>query len=520
MSRTNHTRRRFLGTAVSGAAATVLGPMCLMGQVRQTRQPNILLITADDMNGDAPGCFGGQAPDITPNIDRLAAEGLRFVHGHITIAVCQPSRSVLMTGRYPHRNGAEGFEPIDTSVPTLQEELKKAGYLNGILGKVSHLAPAGKFPWDMVKQPQELGQGRDPQLYYEFSKAFIERAKAEERPFFLMANSHDPHRPFHGSQQERNKWKDTVLDQVPAPSRVYGPEEVEVPGFLPDLPDVRKEVAQYYGSVRRCDDTVGAVIRALRESGRDENTLIMFLSDNGMAFPFSKTNCYLNSTRTPWIAVWPGRIKAGTVDRRHFVSGIDYMPTVLDAAGLPLPSGMDGFSFLPVLQGHAQRGRDKVFTEFHQTSARRRYPMRCVQDKRFGYIFNPWSDGQRVFKNESQSGLTFKAMQEAAKTDREIAARVKLFQYRVVEEFYDLQDDPDALHNLIDGPVYRSQLAELTEALRRRMAETGDPALEAFENRHQSAARQRFMMAQDAKARRNAPRKNRPNRKKTKKSVR
>lgn len=506
-------RRRFLQTALAGTAAVTFAPACLPVHARLRRRPNILFITADDMNWTAPGCFGGTAPDITPHIDGLAAEGVRFVHGHITIAVCQPSRSALMTGRYPHRNGAEGFEPIDAEVPTLQEHLNKAGYLNGILGKVSHLAPPSKFPWDLIKTPQELGQGRDPQLYYESAKQFFARAKVQDKPFFLMANSHDPHRPFHGSQQERNKFK-AVLAQIPTPSRVYKPDAVEVPGFLPDLPDIRKEVAQYYSSVRRCDDTVGAVMRALRESGLYDNTLTMFISDNGMAFPFSKTNCYLNSTRTPWIVVWPGHTEPGTVDEAHFVSGIDYMPTVLDAVGLRPPEGMDGFSFLPVLRGRPQSGRDMVFTEFHQTSARNRYPMRCIQNERFGYIFNPWSDGRRVFKNESQSGLTFKAMQAGVETDPEIAARVRLFQYRVVEEFYDLRNDPDALHNLIDAPAHQRELDALTKALRDWMERTQDPALEAFENRRDPAALAKFMAEQDARARRRTPKRTKGQRRK------
>jgi N-sulfoglucosamine sulfohydrolase len=482
-----------------GAAMLVSGRGQVFPADKRKKQPNILLITADDMNWDAPGCFGGQTPDITPNIDRLASEGMRFAHAHITIAVCQPSRSVLMTGRYPHRNGAEGFQPINTSVPTLQEKLHKAGYLNGILGKVKHLAPIHKFKWDMVKDVGELGNGRDPKLYYKYARDFFQQAANEEQPFFLMANSHDPHRPFHGSMQERNKFK-KALKNIPAPSRVYRIEEVQVPGFLPDVPEVRKEIAQYYSSVRRCDDTVGAVMRALRESGQAENTLIMFLSDNGMALPFSKTNCYLYSTRTPWIAVWPDKIKPATVDNRHFISGIDFMPTALDAAGVPGPEGMDGFSFLPVLLGRRQAGRDKVFTQFHQTSAKNRYPMRCVQNHRFGYIFNPWSDGARVFKNESQSGLTFKAMRAAAKTDPKIAARVRLFQYRVVEEFYDLANDPDALRNLRDDPRYKKKLDNLREELLKWMKRTNDPALEALKNRSSPEALKKFMAEQDARA--------------------
>ena len=498
MSSTVLTRRRFLKAAGFGSVLVASGRLAARADNAPGKRPNILLITADDMNWNAPGCFGGRTPDITPNIDRLASEGIRFEHAHITIAVCQPSRSALMTGRYPHRNGAEGFEPIDTSVPTLGEQLHEAGYLNGILGKVTHLAPREKFKWDMTRDFQELGNGRNPQLYYQHARSFFGQAAEQGKSFFLMANSHDPHRPFHGSEQERASFAN-VLKAIPAPSRVYKPEDIEVPGFLLDLPDVRKEIAQYYCSVRRCDDTVGAVMRALRESGQASNTLVMFLSDNGMSLPFAKTNCYLNSTRTPWIAVWPGRAKSGIVDNGHFISGIDFMPTALDAAGLPQPKGMDGTSFLPVLLGKRQPQRDKVFTQFHETSGRNRYPMRCVQNERFGYIFNPWSDGRRVFRNESQSGLTFNAMKAAAGTNNSIAARVKLFQYRLVEEFYDFKNDPDALRNLIDDPSYKEDIQKMRDALLAWMKKTGDPALEAFENRTLPKALSKFMAEQDTR---------------------
>src|SRR5262249_35448378 len=135
----------------------------------------------------------------------------------------------------------------------------------------------------------------------------------------------------------------------PAPSRIYKPEEILIPGFLPDLADVRKEMSQYYSSAHRCDETVGQVLRALKESGLEENTLVMFLSDNGISMPFAKSNCYLTSTRTPWIVRWPGKVKAGVVEDQHMISGIDYMPTILETLGLAAPAGMDGRSFLPLL---------------------------------------------------------------------------------------------------------------------------------------------------------------------------
>ena len=374
-----------------------------------------------------------------------------------------------MTGRYPYRNGAEGFNAIREDVPTLQERLRAAGYMNGIMAKNAHLAPRAKFCWDFYITPEELGHGRSPSLYYKFSKEFFEKAKSAKQPFYLMANSQDPHRPFAGSAQELKN----IGKHLPY-SRKIEPREAVVPGFLPDIPKVRQEVAEYLTSAHRADETVGEVLRALDESGMAANTLVMFLSDNGMSFPFSKTNCYFNSTHTPWIVRWPGRVKPGTVDRAHFISGIDYTPTILDAAGLKGIEGVDGASFVPLLGGEKQAGRDRVFTVFHETSGKKRYEMRAVQTGRFGYIYNAWSDGKTVFRNESQNGLTFAAMQEAAETNPAIAERVKMFLYRVPEEFYDFQEDPNGLRNLIGEAKYKPEIGRLRQALKENMARTGD----------------------------------------------
>jgi len=474
------------------------------------RRPNVLLITADDMNCDSVGAYGCPVPQTTPNIDRLAGEGMRFEHAHVTIAVCQPCRSALMTGRYPHRSGGEGFFHLrKANVPILPDQLRRAGYRVGILGKVRHSTPYASFQWDMTYDQPQLGMGRNPGLYYRHARDFFAQAKRQGKPFFLMANSHDPHRPFYGN--DRKEWyAGDAAKTASRPSRVFKPEQVKVPAFLADLPNVRLEVAEYYGSVRRCDDTVGKLLEALAETGQADETLVIFLSDHGMAFPFAKTNCYLHSTRTPWIVRWPGKVSPRSADREHFISGIDLMATVLDAAGLPQPAGMDGASFLPLLRGRTQTGRDKVFTQFHMTSARRHYPMRCVQNKRFGYIFNPWSDGKRVFRNESQAGRTMKAMVAAAKDDPKIAQRVELFLHRVPEEFYDIQNDPDALHNLMDDAAHRGELVALQAELLAWMQRTGDPALAAFRNRTSAAAREGLMRDLESKL---PPRKRRPGRK-------
>ena len=245
-----------------------------------------------------------------------------------------------------------------------------------------------------------MGIGRSPDLYFQYASEFFAMAKKENKPFFMMANSHDPHRPFAGSAQELKSWG----ADLPKVSRRFVPEEVPVPGFLADLPEVRLEIAEYYASVHRCDQTVGSLLQALEESGFADNTLVMFLSDNGISVPFGKSNCYLNSNKTPWIVRWPGRIQGGQVDREHFISGIDFMPTVLQALQLQQVAGMDGGSFVPVLNGEPQEHRTVVFTEFHEIFAKTEFPMRCVQSERYGYIVNFWADGKHRIRGDALSG--------------------------------------------------------------------------------------------------------------------
>ena len=210
---------------------------------------NVLLITVDDMSWDSLGCMGCRVPDITPNIDRLAEEGVLCENSYVAIAVCQPSRSALMTGRYPHKNGARGFEQIDFCVTTLTEHLREYGYYNGIIGKVPHLQPEEKFAWDYAAHTltEEESWGRDPKRMYEHTKKFIRQAKEKKRPFFLMANSHDPHRPYAGSEFETPEFlsksgkctkRETDLNdgsyfrgKYVSARRYYKPEEIEVPGL-------------------------------------------------------------------------------------------------------------------------------------------------------------------------------------------------------------------------------------------------------------------------------------------------
>ncbi|MEV7606005.1 sulfatase [Paenarthrobacter sp. NPDC089322] len=440
---------------------------------------NILLITADDMDGNTPGSFGGPG-DATPNLDRLAGDGMVFGRAHVPAAVCQPSRSALMTGLWPHRNGAEGFEPINDGIGVINDQLKRAGYRVGILGKVGHIQPVERFDWDMAVDMRQLGLGRSPEAYGTRAEEFITEASKDGHPWFLMANAHDPHRPFHGSAAERELWSEEERSEYPEPSKVFRADEVDVPGFLPDIPGVRQEYAEYLSSSRRCDDVVGAVLAALDRSGAAHHTLVIFLSDNGMAFPFAKANCYLRSTLTPLIVRWPGVTTPGSSNDEAFVNMLDLFPTFCDAAGVPVPEGLDGTSLTKLLTGRSEEGRDRVFTVFHETSAKQRFEMRCVQDTRYGYIWNGWAEGGAQYRAENMWGLSWPAMLEAAEKDQAIRQRADFYLTRAREELYDLAADPECLINVAGNPDLEPVLTRTRNSLSRWMTTTGDPMTAEF----------------------------------------
>ncbi|MFC1736377.1 sulfatase [Candidatus Hydrogenedentota bacterium] len=488
------TRREFLSIMTSSiACATMTSSIACAttganaSESAERNKPlNILLFTADDLHCESVGCFNGKPEGLTPNLDKFAEEGMRFFRAHVNVAICAPSRSVLGTGIYSHNSGAMGFMHANPGTPNVIGIFQKAGYLAGVLGKVQHSTPCKDDKWDYSYDQKDLGNGRNPDIYAQRCKVFFDKCKADKKPFYFMVNSHDPHRPYHIPGKHKGK--------VAEPSKLYSPEDAPDLGFVPDIPGVRKELAYYLNSTRRCDDTFGKVMEALEESGFANNTLVMFLSDNGIAVPFAKCNCYLASTLTPWIVRWPGVTKPGCADKEHFISGVDYLPTVLEATGVSGPEKLDGKSFMPLLKGESQQGRGMVFTQIDSKAGGDSVPMRCVQNERFGYIFNAWSDGEFWYRNNNE-GMSMKAMEEAAKTDPTIAARVEMFRYRVLEEFYDLKSDPACLKNLIEDPASQKERAVLIEELRAWMKRTGDPVLPAFENRYDAKARKNALTA-------------------------
>ena len=387
-----------------------------------------------------------------------------------------PGRNIMWSGLYSHINGVEGFvQNASPDYPVLCDLAKEAGYFAAIRGKVSHSTPYSPYAWDAVLDNDADGKKyhtKDPASYGESTRQGIKLASAAGKPFCLMINISDPHKPFYAE----GKGGETVPDGH-VPSKVFTASEVPVPGFLHDDPVIRKELAHYYSSVRRADDCFAQIMTALDESGQTERTFVLFLSDHGMPLPFAKTQLYYHSTHTPLIVRWPGVTQAGSIDQQHMVSAIDFVPTLLDVMRHqhPTPQRLQGRSFVPLLQGQSQDNRDFVVLQYNENSGRNRHPMRGITTTDRLYLYNAWPNGERKFATATTGTSTYRQMVKLAPSNPTIAARLQLFDYRVVEELYDIENDPDCLVNLINSPDYSSDVEALRSQLAESLAAMNDP---------------------------------------------
>lgn len=475
-------------------AAALVASFAAPGEAEE-RRVNILLVTVDDMNWNSVGAFGNPIADITPHIDRLAAEGRRFDRAYVAASNCSPSRVALQTGLYPQQSGATGFFYVDDrSTPTIAGELRANGFLTGLINKTAdtNLSPANEANWDY--QPG-IGAVEKHSAAAFASKAapFFERARKAQKPFYLVVNIADPHKPNFNDPQARAAGTD-----VHKPSRIITQAEVGVPAFLPDLPGIRQDVRNYYNSVKRADDIVGAIMASLRDSGLEEDTLVIFLSDHGMPFPFAKSSVYDNGLRTPLVMKWPGAVEPGTIET-GIVSAVDIMPTILAAAGVAMPAGPPYFgrSLILARPGSEQR---YAFGSFDENARGYPVPMRGVISQEWGYAFNAWADGEHAIRVDDMNHASFKHMERSARTDPRAKARLDAFTKRQIEELCHLAIDPDCLVNLAGDPAHAAVLAEMQGALREQMVRTDDYLLEAFDVRSDREQLRAFMLRQHAAA--------------------
>jgi len=457
---------------------------------------NILFLTMDDMNWDSVHCYGSTVEDISPHIDSLAERGMRFQHAFVTSPVCTPSRNAFQTGCYPHVSGVHGFYSVVFPRKTVAEHLKEAGYYTAIVQKVPDSTPSNNWPkyWDYQRQlPKPVY--RTPSAYAEAFAEMADGAARAGKPLYANVNVIDPHLPFYrGPKTLKGEW-----DHTP-PSRAYAADEVPIPAFLPQDRAFAQEVADYYSTVKRGDDCVGAVLGVLRDRGMVDNTIIIFISDHGMSMPFAKANLTPAGVFTPWIVVWPGVVEQGSRDTKHMVSAIDYLPTVLEMAGIPIPEGLEGRTMVPLLKGGTQTGRNRVFVEYNENPNADIRPMRGIYTEDYVYIFNPWSDGKREALMECRWYRSYGTFAGLAKDNEAVRQRFQFLKHRTVEEMYAYKTDPDAMHNLIGDPKYAEIIDALRTELADRMTRTGDYVLAAFKARKDPRTLEAFMAAEDKKA--------------------
>ncbi len=417
---------------------------------------NVVLIVTDDQGLHA-GCYGDPLVK-TPAMDRLAAEGTRFTRAFCTTASCSPSRSVILTGLYNHANGQYGLQHAAHNfstrrhVETLPALLRAAGYRTGRFGKF-HVQPEEIYPFDVARPDTAL-----PKMV-ENAAVFLK--EGDQRPFFLYFCPTEPHRKARGFGNPRG-------------SPRYLPKDVPVPAFLPDCPEVREEIADYYQAITRVDAAIGKLLNAIRETGHWDDTLILFVSDNGMPFPGAKTTLYDSGTHLPLIVRSPAQTgRGGTCSA--LVTWADLTPTILEWTKAKPPSEpRHGRSFLGVIDTFDSPGWNEIYLShtFHEVTMY--YPMRAVRTERYKLILNIAHALEWPFASDLWGSRTWQGMLE--RTDQTSGVRnVEAFLHRPRIELYDLENDPHEARNLADARELASVRKELEEKLRAWQEKTQDP---------------------------------------------
>lgn len=443
--------------AATAAAATPAGAAPSSG-----RQRNILLLISDDQGLDL-GCYG--TPVQTPRIDRLAEQGTRFTHGFAAVSSCSPSRAVIHTGLYSHQNGMYGLQhdvhhqSLLDGIETLPSLLRRVGYATALVGK-KHIGPDKAFPFEAELVPERSGI-RDVREMAVAAASFIR--STNDRPFFVTVAYSDPHRAATDYGNDR-PW--------PGVKPVtYDPAKAHIPSHLPDLLAVRQDLAEYYESLSRLDSGVGMLLDLLTESGRADDTLVIFLSDNGRPFPGAKTNLYGPGLHLPLIVRAPG--SAASVNDA-MVSWTDIAPTVLDWAGVAPPAyGLSGTSLLPILGEQGDPARDAIFAShaFHEIN--QYYPMRAVRTRTHSYILNLAHPLDYPVAGDVAGSPSWKAI--LADPAIPLGKRSQAtYLKRPAEELYDLTSDPDELVNLAADPAQAAVKGALARRLHEWRAATRD----------------------------------------------
>jgi N-sulfoglucosamine sulfohydrolase len=471
----NMDRREFLRLSAGAVtfAASSWGSTRTAGAA--SRKPNVVLIVSDDHGRGDLGCYGNRVIQ-TPNLDALAAEGVRFTNAFCTTASCSASRSVILSGLYNHYNGQYGHEhsyhhfisfDYVRSLPVL---LSQAGYRTARIGKY-HVAPEEVYRFDVALP----GNSRSPVQMADNCKDFI--TGDDDEPFFLYFCTSDPHRGGGKATElphEPDRFGNREQGYPGIEEVTYDPEDVVVPDFLPDIPECRAELAQYYQAVSRVDQGIGRLIDVLKQAGRYDNTIVIYISDNGIAFPGAKTTLYEPGMNLPCIVRTPWQKNKG-IACDALVNYADLTPTILDFSGaMPSDYEFHGRSFRPVLEREHADGWDTTYAShtFHEITMY--YPMRVVRERRFKLIWNIAHGLEYPFASDLWESATWQGNLRRGNT-RYGKRTIDAYLHRPKFELYDLESDPHEVLNLADDPNHQSKLDDMKAELKAFQKQTKDP---------------------------------------------
>lgn len=377
-----------------------------------------------------------------------------------------------MTGMYNHTNGQYGLAHAEHHFRSFEQSrslplvLQETGYRTAIAGK-HHVEPVTTYPFETWLKDN----GRDVTAMAASARRFM--AEKSDRPFFLLVGFMDPHRAGAKSFANDVEYRDVK-------NITYRSENMPVPPFLPDTPEVRSELAQYAESVSRMDQGVGKILDAIESTSHSGDTLVLYLSDNGCPFPGAKTTLYEPGIHLPLLIRSPEQ-------RRHegtcqaMASWVDIAPTIYDWAGVKPPKGVAGRSLLLVLDQDDPAGWDVVYAShtFHEVTMY--YPMRMIRTRRYKYILNLASPLEYPFASDLWGSATWQGVLKRG--DKTYGRRsVDTLLHRPREELYDLQTDPDEAKNLATDPAAGAVLKEMRDRLRQWQGQTKDTWVIKYEH--------------------------------------
>jgi uncharacterized sulfatase len=436
----------------AGMALMPIGVTAAMAQ----QKPNILVIVADDMARCELGCYGGQNL-TTPHIDRVASEGMRMTNNFASVAMSVPIRASMYTGLYPAHHGSfQNHKATYTHVKSVTHYLSDLGYRVGRAGKdhpvkQPRVYAFEKIPGFVVSCVASHPAKSTPEGILEFMK------RDSDQPFCLFVCSINSHMPWDAGDASE-----------------FDPSKLVLPPNCVDNAKTRHDYCDYLAEIRLFDNEVGMVMKALKESGADENTLVIVLSEQGPQLPFAKWTCYRYGQSSAMIVRYPGHVQAGSTSDA-LVQYEDIVPTLIEAAGGQPVAGLDGVSQLDVFLGKATDKRQWAYGMHNNIPEGPAYPIRSIQDKRYKLIVNLTPDSTYHEKHMMAEGNNrWQSWIVSARTDPYAKWLVDRFVKRPAIEFYDHETDPWELNNLADDPAYSERIAMMQRELYRWMEEQGD----------------------------------------------